>query len=332
MNPAGAMVLAALSAAPQAGAWRQTQADDYTRYELQDPSTQSFRIYYYVTATTPGATYYFNTIRRGAEETARGVYDPVTGEALAWEVVDGRAARAVGMLNADTADRYIKVRLARPVPDRGEARVLIDKTYRDPASVAMRDGRLVFSRSLGVTRNAVVLPAGYELVGVSYPDHPNVLGATPDTSVAYRAGLREGDRILEINDTPIGPSEVVATRYALDTYIANVIAYLRACPEIAIFDAGFSKPNQLFVIGAKAMIGIALAAIANGISAPPTVRHRASSSASRIAAVDPITKPPSASLNVNQPALQSVSRSFQTVSRIVESGGSRKNSTSPSRV
>ncbi len=173
MNKAGAiaaaMLLVASQGAAQTRAWRQTQADDYTRYELQDPTTQSFRIYYYVTATTPGAEYYFNTIRRGAEETVHGVYDPVTGGKLEWEVVDGRAARALGMSNADTADRYIKVRLARPVPEQGEGRVLIDKTYRDPASVMVRDGRLVFSRSLGIKRNSVVLPIGHELVGVNYP-------------------------------------------------------------------------------------------------------------------------------------------------------------------
>jgi len=37
---------------------------------------------------------------------------------------------------------------------------------------------------------------------------------------AASAGLRVGDRILGINGTPIAPEEVVATRYALDTYIA----------------------------------------------------------------------------------------------------------------
>ncbi len=172
MNRAGAIVLAVLSVASQGAAqapWRQTQADDYTRYELQDPATQSFRIFYYVTATTPGAGCYFNTIRRGAEETVHGVYDPVTGDKLQWEVVEGRAARALGMSNSDTADRYIKVRLARPAPEHGEGRVLIDKTYRDPASVTVRDGRLVFSRSLGIKRNAVVLPPRYELAGVNYP-------------------------------------------------------------------------------------------------------------------------------------------------------------------
>lgn len=148
--------------------WRQTQADDYTRYELL-PATQSFRIFYYVTATTAGAEYYFNTIRRGSEPTVHGTYDLMTGGALPWEIVDGRAARAMGMTNGDTTGQYIKVRLARPVPAAGETRMLIDKTYRDPASVLVRDGRVVFSRTLGINRNAVVLPAGHELVRVNYP-------------------------------------------------------------------------------------------------------------------------------------------------------------------
>lgn len=165
----GLLIAAATPALGQTRPWRQTQADDYTRYEILDPATQSFRIYYYVTATRAGAPFYFNTIRKGADEIVHGVYDAATGARLDWEVVDGRAALALGMANADTTDRYIKVRLARPVPQDGEARVLIDKTYRDPASVLFSNGRLVFDRSLGIKRNAVVLPAGYELAGVNHP-------------------------------------------------------------------------------------------------------------------------------------------------------------------
>src|SRR6188508_1463776 len=45
---------------------------------------------------------------------------------------------------------------------------------------------------------------------------------------------------------------------------------------IAIFEAGERIPNQLFVIGAKAMIGTAFAAIAYGMRAFPSGRHRAS--------------------------------------------------------
>lgn len=41
------------------------------------------------------------------------------------------------------------------------------------------------------------------LIGVSYPDHPNRLGATPDTSVAHAMGLRDGDRIVAVSGTPV---------------------------------------------------------------------------------------------------------------------------------
>ena len=40
-------------------------------------------------------------------------------------------------------------------------------------------------------------------VGVSYPDYPNRLGPTPDTSAAYRHGLMEGDRIVAVGETPV---------------------------------------------------------------------------------------------------------------------------------
>jgi hypothetical protein len=52
------------------------------------------------------------------------------------------------------------------------------------------------------------------------------------------------------------------------------------------------------VIGAKAMMGTAFAAIANGISAMPTFRNRARTSAARIPRPEPMTSPPAASLNV----------------------------------
>jgi regulator of sigma E protease len=41
------------------------------------------------------------------------------------------------------------------------------------------------------------------LVGVSYPDYPNRLGQTPDTSVAARLGLREGDAIVAVGAQPV---------------------------------------------------------------------------------------------------------------------------------
>jgi len=148
----------------------QTQTDDYTRYELLAPETQSFRILYDVSATTPGARYYFNGLRTGSEHTVDAVYDLHSGHELPWRVVDGAEARSMGMRNARDGQDYLAVTLARPVPAGGQARVRIDKTYRDTASY-WRDeaGAVHFDRLLGIDRNAVVLPAGYELVAANYP-------------------------------------------------------------------------------------------------------------------------------------------------------------------
>src|SRR3954462_1747516 len=149
---------------------QQTEADAYTRYELLAPGSGKFRIIYEVTATTPGATYYFNPIRKGSVATDESVFDRATGKPLEFDVVGSAVANAGGVRNRDTTQTYIRVKLARPVPaDGGEARVLIVKTYEDATSYFMRGDTIVFPRPLGIKRNAVVLPAGYELIASSFP-------------------------------------------------------------------------------------------------------------------------------------------------------------------
>ncbi len=149
--------------------FRQTQADDYTRYELLDPETQSFRIIYDVSATTAGANYFFNAIRIGSEPTVHAVYDLHTGQELEWKIVDGNTAKQDGLNRANPEGLYIRIKLARPVPEGGEARIRIDKTYQDPKSYFQKEDRIIFSRTLGIKRNSVVLPAGYELIKCNYP-------------------------------------------------------------------------------------------------------------------------------------------------------------------
>ncbi len=159
------LALPALAQTPQ----RQTQEDDYTRYELLAPDTAQFRILYEVTATTPGARFFFNAIRKGSIASDERVVDLMTGQPLKWEVVSGAQARSEGHPTADLETEWLKVHLARPVPKGGEGRVLIDKTYKDPKSY-FRDGdTIVFDRSLGIRRNAVVLPPGYRLVSCNVP-------------------------------------------------------------------------------------------------------------------------------------------------------------------
>ena len=148
----------------------QTSADTYTRYELLPVKTNSFRIYYDVSAATEGATRYYNPIRRGSDPDVHGVYDRMTGEPLKWSLVDGDDAKSSGLLpDAEPDSQYIRVDLARPVAANGRGRMLIDKTYMDAASYFANGDVITFTRTLGVKRNAVTLPAGYELVSVNYP-------------------------------------------------------------------------------------------------------------------------------------------------------------------
>jgi hypothetical protein len=148
----------------------QTEADEYTRYELLAPETASFKIYYEVTATTPGAKVFYNPIRKGSTASDESVYDAMLGTPLRFAVVSGEEAhRDPLMPDADAATDYIKVTLARPVPEHGEDRLVIVKTYKDAKSYYLDGKTIVFSRPLGVRRNKVVLPMGYEVVALSVP-------------------------------------------------------------------------------------------------------------------------------------------------------------------
>jgi len=162
---------APLSAQEQAAApARQTEADEYTRYELLAPDSASFKILYEVSATTAGAKVFFNPIRKGSTASDEAVYDAMTGEPLHFEVVSGAEARKDPLMaDADADESFIRIQLARPVPPEGRGRLLIVKTYKDPKSYFRQSDAIIFKRSLGIKRNSVVLPAGYELVGCNVP-------------------------------------------------------------------------------------------------------------------------------------------------------------------
>ncbi|MGC1105311.1 MAG: hypothetical protein WA876_02125 [Candidatus Acidiferrales bacterium] len=155
---------------PSASPARQTETDEYTRYELLAPDTASFKIYYEVTATTAGAKVFYNPIRKGSTASDEAVYDAMTGAPVHFEVVSGADARKDPLMaDADASTDFIKVDLARPVPPNGQGRIIIVKTYKDAKSYYREGGAIVFNRPLGIRRNKVVLPSGYELVACNVP-------------------------------------------------------------------------------------------------------------------------------------------------------------------
>jgi hypothetical protein len=146
-------------------------ADEFTLYELLPPETHQFAITYDVTEARAGAQFFFNPIRPGSTASKERVIERSTGKELEFETVSGKDAKATGLVSAKTADdaQFIKVHLPGPVPKDGETRIRIFKTYTDAPSYYVKDGLLVFERPLGIKRNTVVLPQGWEVVGCASP-------------------------------------------------------------------------------------------------------------------------------------------------------------------
>ena len=139
--------------------------DTYTRYELLAPETHQFKIYYEVTETRPGAKFFYNPIREGSEASDESVLDPADGRPLKFEVVTGAQAKADDpTARLGQEGQYIRVHLAHPVPERGEYRIVIIKTYKDDKSYYTEGDTIVYKRPLGIPRDSVVLPLGYEVV------------------------------------------------------------------------------------------------------------------------------------------------------------------------
>lgn len=167
------LVLAVLCLA-QSGAAQFISSDSYTRYELLAPETHQFKIYYEVTETRAGARFHFNPIREGSEASDESVIDLATGKQLKFEVVTGAQAQSAVASDAKESSpqftptgKYIQVHLAHSVPARGEYRIAIIKTYKDDKSYYNEGDAIMFKRPLGIPRDSVVLPAGFEVVSCS---------------------------------------------------------------------------------------------------------------------------------------------------------------------
>jgi hypothetical protein len=215
------------------------ESDEYSRYELLDPESARFHILFEVTATTPGATVYFNPIRKGSVASGESVRDRATSQPLRFEVVSAEEARTSGLPEADAGTDYIRVHLPRPVPADGGVRLLIEKTYADPKSYLRKGAdRIVFTRTLGIRRNAIVLPAGYEPVACNAPAQ---FLTEPDGRIAVsfmHTGPEafpltiEARKIAPRNAVPVKETERLSERAHQD----RTIVYFLREPDSHAFD------------------------------------------------------------------------------------------------
>src|ERR1700723_3152761 len=207
----------------------QTETDEYTRYELLAPETASFKIYYEVTATTAGAKFFYNPIRKGSAASDESVYDAMSGKPLQFEVVSGAEARKDALMpDADLDTNYIRVTLARPVPENGQGRVIIVKTYKDAKSYYLEGKAIVFNRPLGIRRNKVVLPPGYEVVGSTVPSQI----------------LTEKDGRIAISFLHAGSGEAPLVLRAKNTAQTGAAALPKALTAARSWESPFAGPPE----------------------------------------------------------------------------------------
>ena len=156
------VVVALLNVAPAARQGTFNAHDDFTEYHMLDPASHQFHIVYYLNQRQVGATTLLNQTRSGSAGSDISVSDPQTGLPLKHEYKTGAELNAAGETGRlATTEHYIRAFLPRPVPAGGEGRVRIEKTYRDEKSYYAQGDDVVFARSLGIGRNAIVLPNGY---------------------------------------------------------------------------------------------------------------------------------------------------------------------------
>jgi hypothetical protein len=172
------LVLAAQAAAPsRAGTPEDPAFSERARqdreivYFLQPPETHSFDLYHDVTIKDVGRSTYINVVRAGSKVSNPSAVCLDTGEPLKVETFKGDEITKA------------KIDIGEPVKPDSEAavvrfpavaagtttRIRIRETYADPARYRMEGDLLVWDRSFGRPRNAVILPEGYALVGSAFP-------------------------------------------------------------------------------------------------------------------------------------------------------------------
>lgn len=144
-------------------------------YFLNAPETHSFDLYHDYTESREGVATYLNVVRKGSAVSNPSARVLDTGETLRVETLRGDAIARAGIdvksevPDGVTPDTEVVVVRFMPVAKGSSVRLRISETYTDAGRYGLQGEDLVFDRSLGRPRNAVVLPAGWYLTACSIP-------------------------------------------------------------------------------------------------------------------------------------------------------------------
>jgi hypothetical protein len=166
------LVLLATALAAQDGSFHRAEQDREISYWLLDPSTHQFRISHDFTVTRVGQKSVHSFVRKGSAVSPDAkMTDLDTGKPLKTSTVTGKDVNALGYYPepVDPDSVVVQGDLERAVGEGQSTRVRVEETYTDPVGYVLKDGELVWTRTLGRPLNYVTLPAGWMLTSVNTP-------------------------------------------------------------------------------------------------------------------------------------------------------------------
>lgn len=192
-------MLMAATVLAQQEAFHRAEQDREISYWLLDPSTHQFRISHDFTVTRVGQKSVHSFVRKGSVVSPDAkMIDLDTGKPLKTSTVAGKDVNALGYYPEPVEPDSVAVQgdLEHAVGEGQSTRVRVQETYTDPVGYVVKDGELVWTRTLGRPLNFVTLPAGWMLTAVNTPA---VITLDDEGRIKLRfTNIRNGDLAIVI--------------------------------------------------------------------------------------------------------------------------------------
>jgi len=154
------------------GQFHRAEQDREIRYWLLDPASHQFRISHDFTIAHAGQKSAHSFVRKGSTVAADAqMYNLDTGEKLPTKNVSGQSVNDLSYCPTPTEPDSVVVQgdLPKPVGEGESVRIRCEENYTDPEGYTMKNGELVWTRTLGRPLNYVTLPAGWMLTSLNSP-------------------------------------------------------------------------------------------------------------------------------------------------------------------
>jgi hypothetical protein len=173
--------------------------DRVISYWLLDPATHQFFISHDFTVTRVGQKHVHSFVRNGSTVSPDAkMIDLDTGKPLKTYAVPGKDVNALGYYpdKVDPDSVAVQGDLEHAIAEGQSTRVRVQETYTDPVGYTVKEGELVWTRTLGRPANFVTLPAGWMLTQVNTPA---VVSLDEEGRIKLRfTNTRHGDLAIEI--------------------------------------------------------------------------------------------------------------------------------------